>query len=665
MHSPSGFTTWFAAIFRRRLAYICTIRVAQLCGFLIAGITAFLLRFEFSIPRDMLPALWIGAGVWILVKIVVFHLYGLGHGMWRYFNTRDLLRVTKANVVASSISAVALMTACPFSFPRSVLIVDFLISMVFSAGLRAATRMALETSAATSTREDRAFIYGGGNAGALLLSEVRRNAAFGHVVCGFVDDDPAKRGMRINGVAVRGAGPDLPRLVQVHSVRSVLIAIPSATGSQMARIIQHCRQAGVSVRTMPSIAEMVAGRPVTGQIREVAVEDILGREPVELDRRRISGRLRGQVAMVTGAAGSIGSELCAQIARFEPAALIAFEISESGLFHLERGLRERFPGLRFHAEIGSVQNVERLREVFRLYTPSVVYHAAAYKHVPLMERHAVEAVENNVIGTYNVAAVAAEFGAADFVLISSDKAVRPTNVMGATKRAAELVIRALQNGGPRYVSVRFGNVLGSNGSVVPIFQQQIAAGGPVTITHPEMQRYFMTIPEAAQLVLQASVMGRGGETFVLNMGAPVRIVDLARQLILLSGLNPGEDIRIEFTGIRPGEKLCEELQLSGERALPTGHEKISVFAGADLRFDEVMRHLTRLRNACEARDLRAVVRELEEMVGNYARGEVLAAQLAAFGQTAGLARLATAVAGPKQPALPVETGLPILDASLP
>ena len=406
---------------------------------------------------------------------------------------------------------------------------------------------------------------------------------------------------------------------------------------------------------MPSLAEIVAGRPVARQIRAVAVEDILGREPVELDRRRISGRLRGQVAMVTGAAGSIGSELCAQIARFEPAALVAFEISESALFHQERDLLERFPGLSFHAEIGSVQNVQRLREVFRRYAPSVVYHAAAYKHVPLMERHAFEAIENNVIGTYNVAMVAAEFGSEDFVLISSDKAVRPTNIMGATKRVAELVIRALQNGGPRYVSVRFGNVLGSNGSVVPIFQKQIAAGGPVTVTHPEMQRYFMTIPEAAQLVLQASVMGRGGETFVLNMGAPVRIVDLARQLILLSGLKPGEDVRIEFTGIRPGEKLYEELQLSGERTLPTGHEKISVFAGACLPFEQVVRHLARLRKACEARDLRSLVMELQQMVPDYAPGEALAAQLAALD----LARLASAVSG-LHPSLPVEAGLPSL-----
>ena len=651
----------FTGVIRGRLAYICTIRLAQLCCFLISGITAFLLRFEFSIPREMLPALWIGSAVWVSAKVAVFHLFGLGRGMWRYFNTADLVLVTKANAAASALAAAAILAGCPVPFPRSVLIVDFLISLLLTAAVRAATRMALEVaSRTTSSRQDRALIYGGGAAGALLLSEVRRNGAFGHVVCGFIDDDRNKRGMRINGVPVVGCGSDLPQLARAHNVRSVLIAIPSATGRQMTRIVRHCHEAGVSVRTMPSLAEMVAGRPVARQIREVAVEDILGREPVELDRRRINGRLRGRVAMVTGAAGSIGSELCLQIARFEPAALVAFEISESALFHLERDFLERFPGLRFHAEIGSVQNIQRLREVFRRHAPSVVYHAAAYKHVPLMERHVFEAVENNVAGTYNLAMAAAEFGAEDFVLISSDKAVRPTNIMGATKRAAELVVRSFQNGGPRYVSVRFGNVLGSSGSVVPIFQKQIAAGGPLTVTHPEMQRYFMTIPEAAQLVLQASVMGCGGETFVLNMGAPVRIVDLARQLILLSGLNPGEDIRIEFTGIRPGEKLCEELQLPAERTLPTSHGKISVFAGPGMPYEQVVRHLARLRDACETRDLQAVVLELERMVPDYVPGEELSQQLAALGCSpmgSDLARLAAAVSGP---ALPVEAGLPSL-----
>jgi len=648
---------------RGRLAYICAIRLAQLGCFLVAGITAFLLRFEFSIPREMLPALWIGVAVWATAKIAVFHLFGLGRGMWRYFATPDLVRVGKANAVASALAAAAILAGRPVSFPRSVLILDFLICLLLSTGVRTATRMALEVaSRSPSGRRDRALVYGAGAAGALLLSETRQNGAFGHVVCGFLDDDPNKRGMLINGVPVVGRGSELAQLAAAHQVCSVLIAIPSATGSQMTRIIGHCHEAGVAVRTMPSLAQMVAGRPVAGQIRAVAVEDILGREPVELDRRRISERLRGCVVMVTGAAGSIGSELCAQIARFEPAALVAFEISESALFHLERDMGERFPGLSFHAEIGSVQNVERLREVFRRHGPSVVYHAAAYKHVPLMERHVFEAVENNIFGTHNVALAAAESAAEDFVLISSDKAVRPSNIMGATKRAAELAIRAFQNGGPRYVSVRFGNVLGSNGSVAPIFQKQIAAGGPVTVTHPEMQRYFMTIPEAAQLVLQASVMGRGGETFVLNMGSPVRIVDLARQLILLSGLKPGEDIRIEFTGMRPGEKLCEELQAPGESALPTSHEKISVFAGPGPSWEQVARHLARLRDACERRDPGSVVRELGRLVPDYVPGEELSRRLASLADLehvamrGSLARLATAV-GNAGPALPAEAGL--------
>ena len=362
--------------------------------------------------------------------------------------------------------------------------------------------------------------------------------------------------MLVNGVVVRGAGADLPGLVNAHGIREVLIAIPSATGAQVSRIIEHCQRAGVTFRTVPSISELVADRAVVSQIRDVAVEDVLGRRVVKLDEGEIHQKLGGRVALVTGAAGSIGSELCRQIACFSPASLVAVDISESALFHLEQELRHSKPHVRLHAEIGSIQNRQRLRDIFASHHPSVVYHAAAYKHVPLMEAHAFEAVENNVLGTYHLATVAAEFGVEDFVMISSDKAVRPTNIMGATKRVAELLIGSLQNGGPRYVSVRFGNVLGSNGSVVPIFKKQIAAGGPVTVTHPDMRRYFMTIPEASQLVLQASTMGTGGEIFLLDMGQPVRIVELARQLIVLSGLRPDKDIAIVYSGLQSrGEAL--------------------------------------------------------------------------------------------------------------
>jgi FlaA1/EpsC-like NDP-sugar epimerase len=372
----------------------------------------------------------------------------------------------------------------------------------------------------------------------------------------------------------------------------------------------------------------------------VAVEDVLGRGAVELDNRRIEDKLSGRVALVTGAAGSIGSELCRQIARFRPDCLVAVEVAETALFHLEREMRQKFPEVSFRAEIGNIQDAQRLREIFRAVRPAVVYHAAAYKHVPLMEAHAFEAVANNVFGTFNVAVAAAEAGVEDFVMISSDKAVRPTNVMGASKRVAELVIRSLQNGGPRFVSVRFGNVLGSNGSVVPIFKQQIAAGGPLTVTHPEMRRYFMTIPEAAQLVLQASTMGHGGEIFVLDMGEPVKIVDLARQLIALSGLTPNEDIRIEFTGVRPGEKLYEELNTDEEQTRPTYHDKVRIFAGSSLPEDTTMKHLAALRSACERRDLDALVQELRRMVPDYSPSENLLESLA----SRDLMRLADAVA---------------------
>jgi FlaA1/EpsC-like NDP-sugar epimerase len=350
--------------------------------------------------------------------------------------------------------------------------------------------------------------------------------------------------------------------------------------------------------------------------RDIAVEDLLGRTSVRIEEDRISAKLAGNTVLVTGAAGSIGSELCRQIARFDPRAIVAFEIAETALFYLDLEFRQSFPGVPFFPEIGSIQNTQRLAEVLDRHRPSILYHAAAYKHVPMMETHVFEAVENNVFGTWNVALAAARHGVGDFVLISSDKAVRPGSIMGATKRVAELLILALQNGGTNFVSVRFGNVLDSNGSVIPIFERQIAAGGPVTVTHPEMRRYFMTIPEASQLVLQASTMGRGGEIFALDMGEPVRIVDLARKLILLSGLRPGEDIGIEFTGLRPGEKLSEEPNLD-EDTLPTHHEKIKIFAGKGLPPAGMESYLETLREIGARRDMPSLIRTLQELIPDY------------------------------------------------
>jgi len=397
----------------------------------------------------------------------------------------------------------------------------------------------------------------------------------------------------------------------------VLLALPSATGREMAAILKRCREADVDYKIVPSFTEMLESGSLASGIRDVDVEDLLGRNPIVLDEAGIREKIENKVVAVTGAAGSIGSELCRQIARFRPAAIVAYDCAESALFYIDHEMNESFPGLRFCPEVGDIRNAQRLSEVFEKYRPSILYHAAAYKHVPMMEAHVFEAIENNVIGTWNVAIAAAESGITDFVMISSDKAVRPTSVMGVTKRVAELLIHALQNGRTKYVSVRFGNVLGSNGSVIPLFKQQIAARKPVTVTHPEMRRYFMTIPEAAQLVIQASTMGKGGEIFVLDMGQPVRILDLANNLILLSGLRPGEDIKIVFTGIRPGEKLFEELAHLDEEMQPTFHQKIKIFANHGLAEQDALERVEKLRNLCANRNISDILLELKDLVIDY------------------------------------------------
>jgi len=593
---------------------------AQACIFALSGVAAFLLRFDFRLPPAYLRHLAYALPIWIAVKIIVFHAAKLDRGIWRYVSESDLIQLAFGNLTSSVASGILIRLIAPSGFPRSIYVLDLIVCFLATSGLRVVVRRTLQIATYARSNialEKSTLIYGAGDAGITLLREIRNNPRLSYRVFGFLDDQPNKKGLRIAGVPVLGGGEQAASLVKKYNVKTILIAIPSATGTEMTQILGLCHAAGVECKTVPGLADVIEGRGLAGQIRNVAVEDLLGRIPIRLEESQIRGTFEGKVVLVTGAAGSIGSELCRQIARFHPAGIVGFDIAESPLFEIDREMRQMFPQVPFYPEIGSIQNRARLDDVLHQYKPSAVYHAAAYKHVPLMEAHVFEAIENNVFGTYNVAMAAAEHGVEDFVMISSDKAVRPTNVMGATKRVAELVLLALQNGRTKYVAVRFGNVLGSSGSVIPLFKKQIAAGGPVTVTHPEMRRFFMTIPEASQLVLQASAIGKGGQICVLDMGQPIKIVDLARNLILLSGLSPNEDIKIEFTGMRPGEKIYEELSTLLEDTVPTEHEMIRIFMGNGMPERDVQDWLNSLHEICETRDAGRLVVALKEIVQDY------------------------------------------------
>jgi FlaA1/EpsC-like NDP-sugar epimerase len=592
----------------------------QIAVFAFSAVTAFLLRFDFTVPAMDLRYLAYAGPIWIMVKVAVFRAGNLDRGLWRYVSMADVHRVALGNLIGSVVSCVVIIAVAPPGFPRSIFVLDLMVCGLATFSLRLTARILQERPIAGWTERlagRKTLIYGAGDAGIILLKEIRNNPKLLYRVIGFVDDEPEKQGLRVAGVPVLGEGEKVGSLVKEHAVKTILIAMPSATGAEMTRILGLCHGAGAECKTVPGLGEMIENHALVGQIREVAVEDLLGRTPVRLEENQIRSTIANKVVMVTGAAGSIGSELCRQIARFNPAGIVGFDNAESPLFEIEQEMRRTFPGVPFHPEIGSIQNRARLDEVLCHHRPLVVYHAAAFKHVPLMEAHVFEAIENNVFGTYNVAEAAADHGVEDLVMISSDKAVRPTNVMGTTKRIAELLLLTLQNGRTKFVAVRFGNVLGSNGSVIPIFKKQIAAGGPVTVTHPEMRRFFMTIPEACQLVLQAAAIGKGGQICVLDMGHPVKIVDLARNLILLSGLRPDEDIKIEFTGARPGEKMYEELSTLLEDTIPTVHEKIRIFVGNGMPDDDMLTWLETLREICDARDTGRLVLALKEMVPDY------------------------------------------------
>ncbi len=588
----------------------------------LAAFLAFNLRFDGAVPIRYQRAMWVALCVWCVSKTLVLALGGVTRRHWQYTSMHDAQRLVLLNTAGSVLcGALLFLTLGPWGIPRSIYILEWVLSgfllLVGSLVIRAVA-MAMDTHWAKGVAT-RTLIYGAGAAGLQLLWELRQNRSLRCDVVGFIDDDPSKIGLKLAGKRVLGTGGDLKTLATRHGGKKVLIAIPSATGQQITRIFDLLVDSGLEYKTVPSLGDLIKGRNLDGQIRDIAVEDLLGRKAVQLNLDHIKERIQGKVVMVTGAAGSIGSELCRQIARFNPAALVGFDIAETPLFQIDRELRKNFPHLVFHPEVGSITNPAHLRRAIRSHRPAIIYHSAAYKHVPLMERHVFAAIENNIFGTWNTATAALDLGVEDFVMISSDKAVRPTSVMGATKRVAELLIRSLQEDHrTKFVSVRFGNVLGSSGSVVPIFKEQIASGGPVTVTHPDMRRYFMTIPEASQLVLQAFSIGKGGDVFLLDMGEPVKIVDLAKSLILLSGLKPDKDIEIKFTGLRPGEKLFEELNLHDESLVPTSHVKIRRYlcpTGPDI--SQLKAHMQGLARVITEGDLTKLVSHLTDLIPDY------------------------------------------------
>jgi FlaA1/EpsC-like NDP-sugar epimerase len=557
--------------------------IGDIALIIISVLGSFALRLDVSELPFYFPAALIMCAVALVIKIPVYFYFGLYRRLWVYASTSELRLITFAVTTASVLTS-GVMLLLNFlnmvkpGMPRSALGIDWLLSLVLIGGSRFALRILAEQSA--SSRDalrgaKRTLIIGAGDAGALVVRELQKSSQLNLIPIGFLDDDLSKQNHQIYGVSVIGKVNKIASVLDSKQVEEVIIAIPSAPGKIIRLVNDACRQKGISSRTIPGIYELIGGKVSVNRLREVDITDLLRRDPVKIDDRLIGASFSGKRILVTGAGGSIGREICRQVARWNPSELVLLGHGENSIFESLLELSGNFPSLSIHPVIADVRDADRIQEMFKVHRPQVVFHAAAHKHVPLMEANVEEAVTNNVLGTRNVVEAANRHGVERLVLISTDKAVRPVSIMGATKRLAEMIVLDAAHRNKRvYSVVRFGNVLGSRGSVVPLFKNQIARGGPVTVTHPDMHRYFMTIPEAVHLVMQAAAMGAGGEVFMLNMGQQVRILDLAEDLIRLSGLEPHRDIEITFSGIRPGEKLREDLWEDGVQFEPTQHSEI-------------------------------------------------------------------------------------------
>lgn len=590
---------------------------------LLAFILSYFLLFDAPFHAASLEIFWQGLLIVLAVQPLVFLVAGMYRNLWCYPSVRDAWVLTRVVTVSAAVTSgpfIYLMRDVPHIWSLVVMDWIFLLLLIFASRL-IRQHFRAPGQVCENSGKCPALIVGAGQAGSLLLKEIERMPRSPYRILGFVDDDPAKQGRFLHGVRVEGTVDQLREIVGRLAIEEVIIAIPSAEGKKLRAIVAQCKEAGVRFKTLPHLPDIINGKITVSQVKDVEISDLLGRESVVLDEEAIRYFLKGEKILVTGAAGSIGSEICRQVAKFGPEQLILLDHAETPLFHIHRELSASFPDLTIMPIVGDVKNRDKVDALFGEFLPDVVFHAAAYKHVPMMESNQVEAVTNNIGGTKILADISHQFGVRNFVLISTDKAVNPTNVMGASKRVAEMYIQALAGKSrTRFTTVRFGNVLGSNGSVIPLFMEQIKKGGPVTVTDPKVIRYFMTIPEASQLVLQAACLGKGGEIFVLDMGEPVRIVDLAEELIRLSGLVPYEDIEIIFTGLRPGEKMFEELLVQGEGVLPTSHEKIRVLAAVESDFVTIHNEVKHLLTAAERLNLPGMVGLLHALVPEFHSG---------------------------------------------
>ncbi|KPA12152.1 nucleoside-diphosphate sugar epimerase [Candidatus Magnetomorum sp. HK-1] len=587
---------------------------------------AFGVRFDLVIPEHYLSVMWRLLPLVIIIKMSIFFYCNLYQGMWRFTSLFDLVNVVKAVITSSILLILFVVVLHRFEgYPRSVFIIDFGLCLIFIGGLRASIRMYytrnsgmtyFPTLSRAGSTSKRLLIIGAGSTGEKVLREIRDNPNLKLHPVGFLDDNIQKQSKTIHGIAVLGRVEEISSFIDLFD--EILIAIPKTSRNNMRRIVASCESTGRRFRTVPAIGELIDGRVSVKALRDVTLQDLMGREEIRLNKAEISRYIHEKRVLITGAGGSIGSELVRQVSRFHPRKLGLLEISELNLFRVEMECHQRFGYMNVESYLADIRDSDSISRVFNDFQPEVVFHTAAYKHVPMQERHPWEAIFNNIQGTLNLVNIAKENNIERFVLVSTDKAVRPTNVMGASKRIAEqLVLCANDNENSQFMAVRFGNVMGSSGSVIPIFQDQIARGGPVTVTHPEVTRYFMSIPEAAQLILEAGAMGEGGEIFILDMGRPVRILDIAQDLIRLHGYEPHRDIEIQYSGLRPGEKLYEELITEGEGIVETQHEKILVLRGDLCNMNQIHSKIKNLVNIAKSYDHQKIKQVLKEMVPEY------------------------------------------------